>query len=242
MLGTVITWRGDKGVVAAAGQRYDFDISHWDGAIAPAADMTVEVVTSDGRLETLRPLSEADLAKEKLAAITGEGSNYVKAIFAVVGADVAIAYGVFFFIAMFVSVMSTNGFIDIKVTLADLLSGDLARAAIDGGSGKGIFLILLATATIALPYFLKHKLAPLAFAVPLLITVYGLWPLYEQHHAEEEAIEALGELGQIMGRTAEQLADNIGGPFDSLGIGAWILFATVIYLAFRGVIRSRARA
>ena len=32
-----------------------------------------------------------------------------------------------------------------------------------------------------------------------------------------------------------------GGPFDSLGIGAWLLFATVIFLAFRGVMRFLAR-
>ncbi len=157
--------------------------------------------------------------------------------------DVAIAYGVFFFIAMFISVISTNGFIDIKVTLADLLSGDMARAAIGGGSGTGIFLVLLATATIAVPYFLKHKLTPLAFAVPLLITFYGFWPLYEQHRAEQEAIEALGQFGPMMGgQTAEQIADSVGGPFDSLGIGAWLLFATVIFLAIKGVTRSLARA
>ena len=130
-------------------------------------------------------MSEADLAKEKLAAMTGEGGRYARAILAIVGMDVAIAYGVFFFIAVFVSVIAANGFIDIRVTLADLLSGDMARAAIGGGSGKGVFLVLLATATIAVPYFWKHKLAPLAFAVPLLITVYGFWPLYEQHRAEQ---------------------------------------------------------
>ncbi len=156
--------------------------------------------------------------------------------------DVAIGYGIFFFIAVFVSVISTNGFIDIKVTLADLLGGDMARAAIGGGSGTGFFLVLLATATIAVPYFLGHKLAPFAFVVPLLITAYGFWPLYEQHRAEQEAIEALGEFGPMMGQTAEQIADSVSGPFDSLGIGAWLLFATVIFLAFRGVTRSLARA
>ena len=38
MRGTVITWSGDKGVVTAGGQRYDFDINHWQGAVAPAAE------------------------------------------------------------------------------------------------------------------------------------------------------------------------------------------------------------
>jgi hypothetical protein len=128
------------------------------------------------------------------------------------------------------------------MTLANLLGGDIARAAIGGGRGTGFFLVLLTTATIALPYFLKHKLAPLAYAVPLLVTIYGFSPLYEQHRAEQQAIEALDEFGPMTGQTVEQIADSVGGPLDSLGIGAWLLFATVIFLAFRGVARSLARA
>ena len=76
----------------------------------------------------------------------------------------------------------------------------MARAALGSGSGKGVFLVLLATATIAVPYFWKHKLAPLAFAVPLLFTACGFWPLYKQHSAEHEAMEAIGEFGQMMGQ------------------------------------------
>ena len=139
------------------------------------------------------------------AGMTAEAGRHLKAIIENVGNDVAIGYGIFFFIAVFVSVISANGFIDIKVTLADLLGGDMAHAAVGGGSGKGFFLVLLATATIAVPYFWKHKLAPLAFAVPLLFTVCGFWPLYEQHRAEQEAMEALGEFGQMMGQMAEQM-------------------------------------
>ena len=46
----------------------------------------------------------------------------------------------------------------------------------------------------------------------------------------------------MMGPTAEQIAGSVGGPLDSLGIGAWLLFATVIFLAFKGVTRSLAHA
>ncbi len=241
MRGTVIMWSGDKGVATAGGQRYDFDIDHWQGNIAPAANMTVEVATTDGRLASLTPISEAELAKEKLAAMTGEGGKYAKAIFDNVGKDVAIGYGLFFIIAVFVSLTSANGFIDIKITLTDLLSGDMARAALGGGSGKGFFLVLLATATIAVPYFWKHKFAPLAFAVPLLFTFIGLWPLYKQHRAQQDAMEAMGELGQMMGQMAEQMGGSTGSLFESLGIGAWLLFATAIFLAFKGVMRFLAR-
>ena len=241
MRGTVLMWSGDKGVVAAAGQRYDFDISHWNGAVAPASNMTVEVTTTDGGLVGLTPVNEADLAKEKLAAMTGEGSRYARAIFADVGKDVAIGYGLFFAIAMFVGLFATGGFMDVKVTFADLLSGDMARASLGGGSGKGVLLVLLATASIAVPYLWKHWLAPLAFAVPLLFTVFAFRPLYEQHQQEQEALEAMGEFGQMMGEMAEQMGASAAGPLGNLGIGAWLLIATVIFLAFKGITRFLAR-
>ncbi len=241
MRGTVLMWSGDKGVVAAAGRRYDFDINHWQGNVAPASNMTVEVTTTDGGLVGLTPVNEAQLAQEKLAAVTGEGSKYAKAIFTDVGKDVAIGYGLFFAIAMFVGLFATGGFMDIKVTLADLLSGDLPRAALGGGSGKGVLLVLLATATIAVPYLWKHRLAPLAFAAPLLFTVFGFRPLYEQHRQQQEAMEAMGEFGQMMGEMAEQMGASAAGPLGNLGIGAWLLFATVIFLASKGVMRFFAR-
>ena len=173
--------------------------------------------------------------------MTGAGGKYARAILENVGADVTIGYGLFFIMAVFVSLTSGEGPFQIKIMLTDLLSGDMARAALGGGNGKGLFLVLLATATIAVPYFWKHKLAPLAFIVPLLFTFMGLWPLYKQHRAQQAAMEALGEFGQTMGQMGQQMGAN-SGPFDSLGIGAWLLFATVIFLAIKGVMRPpRAR-
>ncbi len=242
MRGTIIMWSGDKGVVTAGSQRYDFDINHWQGTTAPAANMTVEIVTSDGKLTGLTPVNEADLAKEKLAAMTGEGRKYATAIFANVGNDVAIAYGVFLILALFVSLISTGGYVNVSVTLADLLSGNMARTALGGGSGRGTFLVLLATATIAVPYYWKHKFAPLALAVPLLFTIIAFWPLYQQHRAQQQAMEAMGDFGQVMGQIGQQMGDSTGAPFDNLGVAAYLLFATVIYLAFKGVMRFLARS
>src|SRR5262245_33697610 len=178
MRGSIIMWNGERGVVAADGRRYEFDIGVWHGNVAPAANMTVEIAADDGKLSGLTPISEAELAKESLAAMTGEGRKYAQAIFADVGQEVAIGYGVFFFLAMFVSLISGAGHMDVRVTLADLLSGDTARALRGEGGAGGVLLVLLTTATIAVPYLWKHKLAPLAFAVPLLITAKAFWPLY----------------------------------------------------------------
>jgi hypothetical protein len=142
---------------------------------------------------------------------------------------------------MFVSLVSSNGFVDVEVTLADLLSGDMTRAALGDGSGRGVLLVLLATATIAVPYFWKHRLAPLAFAVPLQFTAKALWPLYEQHRQQQEAMAALGEFGEAMSQMAEQMGGQTSA-FDAIGIGAWLLVVTVIFLAFKGITRILARS
>ena len=240
MRGNIILWAGDHGIVTAGGKRYEFDIDHWQGNVAPATNMTVDVTIDDGELATLTPVSEADLARESLAAMTGEGSRYAKAIFADVGKDVAIGYGAFLVLALFVSLVSTEGAIDVKVTLADLLSGDMARAALGDGSGRGVLLVLLATATIGVPYFWKHRLAPLAFTVPLLFAALALWPLYREHRRQQEALQAMGEFGEAMSRMADEMGAQTSA-FDTIGMGAWLLVATVIFLAFKGVVRYMAR-
>lgn len=241
MRGTIIMWSGDRGVVTAGAERYDFEIHHWQGSTAPAPNMTVDIAMTDGSLTGLTPVSEAEIAKEKVAAAAGEGRNLARAIFASAGRDIAIAYGVFALLALFVSMVSMSGIVEIRVTLADLLSGHTGLATLTGSSGKGILLVLVATATVAVPYFWRHKLAPLAFALPLLFTLYGFWPLYEQQRAQREAMEAMGELGGMMSEMAEQMGGDIGGPLDNLAVGAYLLFATVVYLAVRGAMRAFGR-
>ena len=166
----------------------------------------------------------------------GEAVRVAKAVVASAGLDVAIAYGAFLVIALFVSLLGAGGFMDAKLTLADLLTGDPATAALGGGSGEGVLLVLFAGATILVPWLWKNRLAPLAFAVPLLFTAGAFWPLVEQHRAQQEALEGLGEFGIA----ASRLAADMGtppGPLDALGIGAWLLFATVMFLALRGIAR-----
>jgi hypothetical protein len=238
MRGTIIMWSGDKGVITAGGQRYDFGINEWQGATAPAANMTVEIVVTDGKLSGVTPVNEADIAKEKMAAMTGQGGKIAKAVFENVGKDVAIAYGVFFVAAFFLNVISSAGMLGIELKMSNLLSSNMGI----GGTGQGSFLILLATATIAVPYFWKHKFAPLAFVVPLLVTLKGFWPLYQQYRESQEAMEAMGEFGQMMGQMQEQMTGNSGGLFDNLGFGTYVIIAAAAYLAFKGVVRFLGRS
>lgn len=155
-----------------------------------------------------------------------------------VGVDVAIAYAVFAALGLFVSLMSSSGAVDVSVTLADLLSGHTGIETLTASSGPGIVLVLLATATVGVPYVWQHRRAALAFIVPLVVTLSGLWPLYEQRRARQDAIEALGELGRMMEPVAERMGEWAGSPLDDLGAGAYVLFATAVYLAVRGVMRA----
>lgn len=236
MRGTIIMWSGDKGVIAAADKRHDFNINQWQASVAPAANMTVEVQLSDsGALVSATPVSEADLAKEKLNQMGAQGSKVAQAVFADVGRDVAIAYAVFLIAALFMSVVGGGGFLgNISITLADLLSGNMGLSGIVGGSGKGTFLVLIATATIAVPHYWKHKLAPLALCAPLLFTLYGFYPVYQQYsQAKAQAAQA----GAFFGGEA---ARNFDSGF-SLGLGAYAVLIAGAYLAFRGITRYLGR-
>jgi len=157
-------------------------------------------------------------------------------VYANVGKDVAIAYGVFLVAALFLNVIGAN-MLGLSLKLTNLLSDNMGMM----GNGKGTFLVLLATATIAVPYFWKHKFAPLAFLGPLLVTLMAFYPLWEQHQQAKKQMEAMGEFGQMMGQMAQQMGGS-GGGIGDLGFGAWIIIAASAYLAFKGVMRFLSRS
>ena len=160
-----------------------------------------------------------------------------KAGFDGVGKDIVIAYAVFLIAALFLSFVSAGGLFDVDFQLTSLLSEGMGAM----GEGRGIFLVMLATATIALPFLWPSKFAPLAFIVPLIVTIMALWPLYEQHREQQQAMAAMGEFGPLFEEMAGQM-DGGGGLLDSLGPGAWVVIASALYLAVRGVMKFLSRA
>ncbi|HET8690678.1 MAG TPA: hypothetical protein VFM30_00960 [Steroidobacteraceae bacterium] len=169
--------------------------------------------------------------------MTGDARQFGARVVKAAGIDIAIGYGLFLVMALTVSLVSAGGFMDARLTLADLLSGDVAGAALGEGSARGVLLVLLASGTLLVPALWRHRLAPLAFAVPLLATALALRPLWEQQRAQAEALAALGEFGLEAGRMIEAMGAPTG-PLDALGLGAWLLFALVMYLALRGIARA----
>lgn len=169
--------------------------------------------------------------------MSSEGSAIAKAVIDSIGKDAAIAYGVFLLAALFMNVVSAGGIVGISFKLTHLLSEGMGMM----GRGRGILLVLFAFATIAVPYFWKHKFAPLAFTVPLVVTLVAFWPLYEQDRQQQQAIEAMAEFGRLFGQAAEQMGAG-SGVFDNLGIGAYLVIASSLYLAVRGVMKILSRA
>jgi hypothetical protein len=50
----------------------------------------------------------------------------------------------------------------------------------------------------------------------------------------------MGEFGEAMSQMAEQMGAQTSA-FDTIGFGAWLLVATAIFLAFKGIVRYLAR-
>ncbi len=238
MRGTILTWTGDKGIVTASGQRYDFDINLWKGNVAPKADMTVELTVADGKATAVSPIADADLAKEKMGQLGAEGSKVAKAVYENVGKDVAIAYGVFAVAALFLKFVTVKGMLansDFSIKLAAVINGTLKSPLLLSNGGGGLFWVLVAIVTIAVPYFWKHKYAPLAFCVPLLVTLYGCLQWYHEYSAAQAQIK---QVRAAMGREAAQYmgAASDAMPY-ALSIGAYVCLAAGAYLAYRGIMR-----
>lgn len=111
----------------------------------------------------------------------------------------------FLIAALFMSVGGGSNINGLTITLADLLSGNMGLSGLVGGSGKGTFLVLVATATIAVPHYWKHKLTPLAFCVPLLFTLNAFYPVNQQYsQAKAQAAQA----GAFYGEMARNFASG----------------------------------
>lgn len=222
MRGTIIAWNGESGTIAAAEQRFEFDIKLWQGNVAPKPDMVVLLSLDGDTLTGLTPVAEGDLAKEKMAQLGTQGVALAKVIGQDIGKDVAIAYGVFAIVALFLPFLSGNGFLAaLSITLADIVTG------IRGSGGVGVLLVLLATASIAVPHFWKHKLAPLALCAPLLVTLL----------ADLQAFQAFSHMNSTMDQLENALGEfNRPSPF-SLGLGFYISLLVAGYIAYRGVMR-----
>lgn len=167
MRGTVLTWHADKGVASINGQRHEFNLSQWQGDIAPVSGATVEIHLENGQLATLQAVSDADLAKETLSQLGGMGFKFGSTVLRSVGLPALAAYLVFFVAAQ----SFAYGYR--PASLAEVLNGFNEHGAI------GMIVLIITLASVAAPAYWKNKLAPLALCVPLVVTLYAAVRLIE---------------------------------------------------------------
>jgi hypothetical protein len=59
---------------------------------------------------------------------------------------------------------------------------------------------------------------------------------------EEQMGEEMRQLAEAFGQMAQQMGAGESSGMGSLGFGAYIIFATVLYLAYKGVMRFLGRS
>jgi len=219
-------WTGEKGAVAASGQQFKFEIEQWRGQVAPKSDMAVELTLVDGVLVSLTPVQVSDVAMERFGQLSNQGTKIAQNIFHRAGTGTAIVYGLFAISALFlpfVSVAGAFGPAGTSISLPGVLTG-----VGNSGDAMGVFLVLIALASIAVPFFWNDRMASLSFCLPLLITLYGDFKLYQAYSTLRSQVTAM--------------FGSDGNPFGdmiklSLGLGAYATFITAAYIAIRGILQ-----
>lgn len=239
MQARVIMWNGERGVVAASGQRHEFDIQQWIGDFSPKSDMDVVLAFEDGNLKSITPIEVATPAAQNAG---GSANNFVemaKNIVSSVGKDVAIAYGAFFIFAFFVGMVKVSAMmVPISLPLVTILNGITSMSS--GQAGFGTLLGLLAVGTVVAPYFWKHKLAPLTLCAPILLTLYAYLQIYLAYANTKE------QLAQVQTQMANNpYAGMMAGAMEQaysafkfqIAFGAYVTTAIAAYIAYKGVDR-----
>jgi hypothetical protein len=236
MRGTIIQWTGENGVIMSDAQRFNFDVRLWKGNVRPQPDMPVLLTLVDGGLMAVNPVIRTELAKQQPSRIVVAGAKTFAGIKDSAGPTVIFAYAAFAYAALFLPMAIGRGALHGSTfTMVDVLGG-LGSAA-----GAGFSLVLAALASMAVPHFWKHKRAPMAFAIPLLITLYACQQIYLALQSAEEKLRTLGQFGSIFGQSpaTAEIAKQIIGPVPiEIGYAAYLTIALGISLAARGILRA----
>jgi len=225
MRGKILQYNGNDGtgIVVVDGQQHKFAIAAWKGATAPAVGKTVEVVVTDGAVASVALVGDDVLLREKTAELTGKlghlvgemgsglskagGSGAAASVIGKLGRPVLVAYGVF--------LLSTLAFNFISVSMLGMKQGqplfDLSAMLSQMGGGGGLVkvVLLLAYVSIGVPFFWPDKRGWLAFLLPLVSVLYGVWAVKR----------AAGPMGQM---------------FD-FGIGCYLAALSAVVIAGGGL-------
>jgi hypothetical protein len=232
MRGKILQYNGNdgSGLIAADGQQYPFAITMWKSATAPMVGKTVEVLVTDGKLESVTLVGDDVIMREKTAELTGKlgsfvgelGSGLAKGGAAAGGTSVVGFYGRNLLIAYGVYLLGTLVFNAISIKfmgsaegkplfeLADLLS-------MIGGAGGVKAGLILAYVGFAVPFFWRDRRGWLLLLLPLVVLLYALW----------SGTHAIGKAGGGGGM----------GDLFSFGLGFYLSLLSGVVLAAGGIKR-----
>jgi len=246
------------GLAAAEGRQIDFTIRQWRGEIAPSVNRVVEIEFDNetGAVASITPITEEALLKEKAAELkaklggVGEMLGGASALFAG-GGDSAVAqtpwqragipmlaaYAVFFFCTLLFDFATFKSF-GMSASLGTMWGlGESLTRFVPGASGSTpkVFLIL-AWASVAAPMFARHRLAPLAAILPLLVVLGMVFHIGSAiSELSRAASDMAGALGGAFGRNMARDIEREAATTYSLQFGFYACLLASAFTAFCGV-------
>lgn len=248
------------GLLNLGGRQVPFSLeANWRGHIAPVVQMTVDVVLDGaGNAVTVVPVSDKDVAQEKLKAISGDLSKklqdqmpMVKTYAHAIGIPVLIAMGFLLVSWIWLSIVTVriNASSSQSATMFDVLrlintGGNLQSFgnSYSGSSGIYGFICVLTMLAPAAPTFIRHRYITSAYFAPLLfLLILGFTAYMKLRSFAEVARESMGGFGggAQMANIANAMMDQIFAAV-SIGFGTYISLAAALFLAVHGGIKFLA--
>jgi hypothetical protein len=236
------------GLLNVDGKQVSFTLEDkWQSEIPPRTGMVVDVViNSQGVVESVRAVSENQIAKEQAQqALAGARqqstviAGNLKARFGLpmLIAIAALLVGWFFLNSMsiveahvdltFWQILGPVGNVE---AFMRTLSGDAA-------SGSGVFKLLAIAALVGpfLSYFWKDRRASLAGMLPMLLMILVsvlIW--HNANHAIDQMVGHPMANNPALEKARQIAMENFMKQFE-IGVGAYLSFAAGAYLGFIGV-------
>lgn len=232
MRGTILHFEGTQGIVSSGGTQYPFTLEQWRSDVPPQTGQQVEIVLENNTVIGVTKIDTTRVAQEKATQYAAQYSEKARRIaqatYQEAGRMVTVAYGLFALLALFADTVR-----NIPITLPGLVNGfswgDLLYPDRLNG-GFGLLLVLLAILSIAVPVFWRDARASLAYALPLVVTVIGLYHL----------MTAISDVSSIAGSFDNRLSDSIREhAFQSITLWFWLMVLIAGYLAWVGFRRYR---
>ena len=248
------------GLISLGGKQVPFTLeTNWRGEIAPVVQMTVDVVLDDaGNVVSVAPVSDKEVAQEKLKEMSGNLSRQlqdqipiVKVYASMIGTPTLISVGLLFISWVWLSMATArvSAGLSQSATMFDLLrllnTGVSLESFGSGFSGSsGIYgfacvVVMLAPMT---PAFIRHRYISLTYFAPLLfLLLFALASYVKMRSLADDARQSLGGLvsSAQMTSMANAMMDQVLAAV-SIGTGAYLSMAVAVYLSVHGGVKFLA--